>query len=41
VTTALTGAPVALSPWTGYAVFMTYVVLALAAAALLLRRRDA
>lgn len=35
----MTGA--ALSPWQGYGVFMIYVVVALAAAGVLLRRRDA
>ncbi|PYG00887.1 ABC-2 type transport system permease protein [Georgenia satyanarayanai] len=35
------GMPELLDPWVGYGVFMVYVVVALLAAALLLRRRDA
>lgn len=38
---AAMGVPAALEPWTGFGVFMIYVVVVLLAAALLLRRRDA
>jgi ABC-2 type transport system permease protein len=41
VTNAVAEAPQALAPWTGYGVFLVYVVLALGLAAVLLRRRDA
>ena len=34
-------APDALAPWTGFAVFCSYLVVGVAAAAVLLRRRDA
>lgn len=40
-TDAVMGGPEMLSPWAGFAVFMVYVVITLAVAAVLLRRRDA
>jgi ABC-2 type transport system permease protein len=41
VADAVAEAPQALAPWTGYGVFMVYVVVVLGLAAVLLRRRDA
>lgn len=41
VTSAVADAPQALAPWTGFAVFMAYVVVTSLIAAVLLRRRDA
>lgn len=40
-TDVMTDAPQMLAPWPGFAVFMVYVVITLAVAAVLLRRRDA
>lgn len=41
VTNAVADAPQALAPWTGFAVFMAYVVITFLIAIVLLRRRDA